>query len=124
MARDYRQLYQHMAQSSSELMPDMPAQDNPFNYRLTESEADNDQAPVKCHQEITQMVLRVYSVLLMRKKSKFLSFITSKQCLLVISINLLNFITFRVSSIIKFLVNNSEQDFHPNIILIIYLSTV
>ncbi|AFH94660.1 TPA: Z-ring associated protein ZapG [Providencia stuartii] len=47
MARDYRQLYQHMAQSSSELMPDMPAQDNPFNYRLTESEADNDQAPVK-----------------------------------------------------------------------------
>ena len=47
MARDYRQLYQHMAQSSSESMPDMPAQDNPFNYRLTESEADNDQAPVK-----------------------------------------------------------------------------
>lgn len=47
MARDYRQLYKHMAQSSSELMPDMPAQDNPFNYRLTESEADNDQAPVK-----------------------------------------------------------------------------
>ncbi|EKT59643.1 Z-ring associated protein ZapG [Providencia burhodogranariea] len=47
MARDYRQLYQHMAQSSSELMPDLPAQDNPFSYRLTESEADNDQAPVK-----------------------------------------------------------------------------
>lgn len=47
MARDYRQLYQHMAKSSSELMSDMPEQDNPFNYRLTESEADNDQAPVK-----------------------------------------------------------------------------
>ncbi|CDH20411.1 Z-ring associated protein ZapG [Xenorhabdus bovienii] len=40
MARDYRQLYQHMAKSSNELMPNMPIQDNPFNYRLTESEAD------------------------------------------------------------------------------------
>ncbi|MGJ0635598.1 Z-ring associated protein ZapG [Xenorhabdus bovienii] len=39
MARDYRQLYQHMAKSSNELMPNMPIQDNPFNYRLTESEA-------------------------------------------------------------------------------------
>ncbi|CBJ82959.1 putative cytochrome d ubiquinol oxidase subunit III (Cytochrome bd-I oxidase subunit III) [Xenorhabdus bovienii SS-2004] len=38
MARDYRQLYQHMAKSSNELMPNMPIQDNPFNYRLTESE--------------------------------------------------------------------------------------
>ncbi|WP_118985575.1 Z-ring associated protein ZapG [Photorhabdus sp. CRCIA-P01] len=47
MARDYRQLYQHMAKSSHELMPNMPAQENPFNYRLTESEADNDQSPVK-----------------------------------------------------------------------------
>nr|WP_314264377.1 Z-ring associated protein ZapG [uncultured Moellerella sp.] len=47
MARDYRQLYQHMVKSSSELMPDMPMQDNPFHYQLTESEADNDQAPVK-----------------------------------------------------------------------------
>lgn len=47
MASDYRQLYQHMAKSSSELMPDMPVSDNPFNYRLSESEADNDQAPVK-----------------------------------------------------------------------------
>ncbi|MGV7962993.1 Z-ring associated protein ZapG [Photorhabdus tasmaniensis] len=47
MARDYRQLYQHMAKSSHELMPNMPVQENPFNYRLTESEADNDQAPVK-----------------------------------------------------------------------------
>ena len=44
MAKDYRQLYQHMAKSSSELMPELSAQDNPFSYRLT---ADNDQAPVK-----------------------------------------------------------------------------
>ncbi|OKP03424.1 Z-ring associated protein ZapG [Xenorhabdus eapokensis] len=37
MARDYRQLYQHMAKSSNELMPNMPVQDNPFNYHLGES---------------------------------------------------------------------------------------
>ncbi|OTA17527.1 cytochrome D ubiquinol oxidase subunit III [Xenorhabdus vietnamensis] len=40
MAHDYRQLYQHMAKSSNELMPNMPVQDNPFNYRLNESEAE------------------------------------------------------------------------------------
>nr|WP_304184979.1 Z-ring associated protein ZapG [Hafnia alvei] len=45
MASDYRQLYQHMAKSSNNLLPDMPLQDNPFRYRLTE--ADNDQAPVE-----------------------------------------------------------------------------
>ena len=45
MANDYRQLYQHMAKSSNNLLPDMPPQDNPFRYRLTE--ADNDQAPVE-----------------------------------------------------------------------------
>ncbi|OTA19299.1 cytochrome D ubiquinol oxidase subunit III [Xenorhabdus beddingii] len=39
MARDYRQLYQHMAKSSNELTPDMPIQDNPFNYRLSEPDA-------------------------------------------------------------------------------------
>ena len=39
MASDYRQLYQH------NLLPDMPPQDIPFRYRLTE--ADNDQAPVE-----------------------------------------------------------------------------
>lgn len=47
MAKDYRQLYQHMAKSSNELLPDMPLQENPFNYRLNESEAANDQSPVK-----------------------------------------------------------------------------
>lgn len=45
MAKDYCQLYQHMATSSNNLLPDMPAHDNPFRYRLTE--ADNDQAPVE-----------------------------------------------------------------------------
>ncbi|BBI92333.1 Z-ring associated protein ZapG [Serratia symbiotica] len=46
MARDYRQLYQHMAKSSNNLLPDLPNQENPFRYQLTEAEADNDQAPV------------------------------------------------------------------------------
>lgn len=46
MARDYRQLYQHMAKSSNSLLPDASVQNNPFKYRLTEAEADNDQAPV------------------------------------------------------------------------------
>ncbi|PLY38073.1 Z-ring associated protein ZapG [Pectobacterium aquaticum] len=46
MADDYRQLYQHMAKSSNNLLPHVPGQDNPFKYRLTKSEADNDQAPV------------------------------------------------------------------------------
>ncbi|MDC9595809.1 Z-ring associated protein ZapG [Xenorhabdus anantnagensis] len=44
MARDYRQLYQHMAKSSNDLMPNMPVQDNPFNYRLSESEAETNKA--------------------------------------------------------------------------------
>lgn len=47
MAHDYRQLYQHMAKSSSNLLPEMSAEENPFRNRLAESEASNDQAPVQ-----------------------------------------------------------------------------
>lgn len=47
MARDYRQLYQHMAKGSNDLLPNLPGEKNPFAYQLTESEADNDQAPVQ-----------------------------------------------------------------------------
>jgi len=47
MADDYRQLYQHMAKSSSSLLPEMTAESNPFRNRLAESEASNDQAPVQ-----------------------------------------------------------------------------
>ncbi|MGP1931389.1 MAG: Z-ring associated protein ZapG [Arsenophonus sp. ET-YP4-MAG3] len=43
MAKDYRQLYQHIAKNSHELFPDILAQKNPFNYRLTKSELNNDQ---------------------------------------------------------------------------------
>ncbi|MFP1723766.1 Z-ring associated protein ZapG [Lonsdalea quercina] len=47
MADDYRKLYQHMAKSSNELLPEEQSRENPFNYRLTEAESDNDQVPVK-----------------------------------------------------------------------------
>lgn len=48
MAHDYRQLYQHMAKSSSSLLPELSAEANPFRNRLAESEASNDQAPCRC----------------------------------------------------------------------------
>jgi uncharacterized membrane-anchored protein YhcB (DUF1043 family) len=48
MAHDYRQLYQHMAKSSNNLLPDSMADANPFRNRLEESEAGNDQARSRC----------------------------------------------------------------------------
>ncbi|MFP1727141.1 Z-ring associated protein ZapG [Lonsdalea quercina] len=47
MADDYRKLYQHMAKSSNDLLSEGQSRENPFNYRLTEAESDNDQVPVK-----------------------------------------------------------------------------
>ncbi|MGP1927505.1 MAG: Z-ring associated protein ZapG [Arsenophonus sp. NC-QC1-MAG3] len=44
MAKDYRQLYQHIVKSSHELMSDMPIQNNFFNYHLTK--LDNNQAHI------------------------------------------------------------------------------
>lgn len=35
LAKDYSKLYQHMAKTSSELMPNLPEQDNPFAGRIT-----------------------------------------------------------------------------------------
>jgi len=55
MAHDYRQLYQHMAKSSSALLPDiMTAENNPFRNRLAESEASNDQAPVQMPRDYSE----------------------------------------------------------------------
>lgn len=48
MAHDYRQLYQHMAKSSSSLLPELSAEANPFRNRLAESEASNDQHRCRC----------------------------------------------------------------------------
>ncbi|WP_069733907.1 Z-ring associated protein ZapG, partial [Enterobacter sp. IF2SW-P2] len=47
MATDYRQLNQHMAKSSSSLLPEMTAETNPFRNPLADSEAGNQQAPVQ-----------------------------------------------------------------------------
>ncbi|MTH45649.1 Z-ring associated protein ZapG [Intestinirhabdus alba] len=54
MADDYRQLYQHMAKSSSSLLPEMTAETNPFRNRLAESEASNDQAPVQMPRDYSE----------------------------------------------------------------------
>jgi uncharacterized membrane-anchored protein YhcB (DUF1043 family) len=54
MAHDYRQLYQHMAKSSSSLLPEMSAEENPFRNRLAESEASNDQAPVQIPRDYSE----------------------------------------------------------------------
>ncbi len=54
MAGDYRQLYQHMAKSSSSLLPGMTAENNPFRTRLNESEASNDQAPVQIPRDYSE----------------------------------------------------------------------
>jgi len=54
MADDYRQLYQHMATSSTQLLPEMSAEMNPFRNRLAESEAGNDQAPVQMPRDYSE----------------------------------------------------------------------
>ena len=54
MARDYRQLYQHMAKGSNDLLPNLPGQKNPFAYQLTEAEADNDQVPVQMPRDYSE----------------------------------------------------------------------
>lgn len=35
ISRDYSKLYQHMANTSAELMPNLPEQDNPFAKRIS-----------------------------------------------------------------------------------------
>ena len=35
IAKDYSKLYEHMAKTSTELMPNLPAQDNPFSRRIS-----------------------------------------------------------------------------------------
>lgn len=44
VAKDYSKLYEHMAKTSTELMPNLPAQDNPFAKRITSLEAVKENA--------------------------------------------------------------------------------
>ncbi|CAM2815306.1 Z-ring associated protein ZapG [Vibrio rarus] len=44
IGKEYRKLYEHMANTSNDLLPNLPAQDNPFAKRITSDEEDNDQA--------------------------------------------------------------------------------
>ncbi|OOF12493.1 MULTISPECIES: Z-ring associated protein ZapG [Salinivibrio] len=50
ISKDYSKLYQHMAKTSSDLMPNLPEQDNPFAKRLgkiteIKEATDGDQPP-------------------------------------------------------------------------------
>lgn len=46
LAKDYSKLYEHMAKTSTELMPNLPEQDNPFSRRISTLEAvKNVEAP-------------------------------------------------------------------------------
>lgn len=49
MARDYRQLYQHIAKNSNSLLPDLPYQDKSLhsNNRNNESDSDIDKPKIK-----------------------------------------------------------------------------
>ena len=42
LGKDYTKLYQHMAKTSSDLLPNQPDQDNPFTKQITLQSEDND----------------------------------------------------------------------------------
>ncbi|GAA5648020.1 Z-ring associated protein ZapG [Vibrio proteolyticus] len=42
LGKDYTKLYQHMAKTSVELLPNLPEQDNPFAKKLTQAEEPRD----------------------------------------------------------------------------------
>lgn len=43
LGKDYTKLYQHMAKTSSELLPNQPEQDNPFVKKITQQSNDDEQ---------------------------------------------------------------------------------
>ncbi|WP_413111132.1 Z-ring associated protein ZapG [Thaumasiovibrio sp. DFM-14] len=47
IAKDYSKLYQHMAKTSAEMMPNLPSQDNPFAARITQLTPVSDEAAEK-----------------------------------------------------------------------------
>ncbi|OBT07360.1 hypothetical protein A9264_07945 [Vibrio sp. UCD-FRSSP16_10] len=43
IGKDYRKLYEHMAKTSNELLPNLPTQDNPFAKRLEATEKETEE---------------------------------------------------------------------------------
>ncbi|NLS12318.1 DUF1043 family protein [Vibrio sp. SM6] len=46
LGKDYSKLYQHMAKTSAELLPNLPAQDNPFDKKLAKADNRDDENAV------------------------------------------------------------------------------
>ncbi len=48
LGKDYTKLYQHMAKTSSELLPNLPEQDNPFDKKtaMSSDKVEEDQSDV------------------------------------------------------------------------------
>ena len=47
VSKDYSKLYEHMAKTSAELMPNLPTQDNPFAHRITTLEQVKNNKPIE-----------------------------------------------------------------------------
>ncbi|SKA28229.1 Inner membrane protein YhcB [Photobacterium toruni] len=47
VSKDYSKLYEHMAKTSAELMPNLPTQDNPFAQRIATLEAVENNEPIE-----------------------------------------------------------------------------
>lgn len=47
VSKDYSKLYEHMAKTSAELMPNLPTQDNPFAQRITTLEQVKNNEPIE-----------------------------------------------------------------------------
>ncbi|SMY36559.1 Inner membrane protein YhcB [Photobacterium andalusiense] len=47
VSKDYSKLYEHMAKTSAELMPNLPTQDNPFAQRITSLESVKNTQPIE-----------------------------------------------------------------------------
>lgn len=45
LGKDYTKLYQHMAKTSAELLPNIPEQDNPFTQKLTQADNSTEALP-------------------------------------------------------------------------------
>ncbi|OEF25491.1 Z-ring associated protein ZapG [Vibrio rumoiensis] len=57
LGKNYTKLYQHMAQTSSDLLPDLPKQDNPFVTQSSETPSDE---PRKT-EEVTEVQPKDYA---------------------------------------------------------------